>query len=325
MVFEPSSSSVLAGDVSVTAANERAWDRLMEWLALYVPTYGTSVVLHAAVGLLLAFLVIAQPAHREQYEYDTFIDSDTRPPKMERRVKEQPETRGRFKPQDDNYFKRSSYKIRGIGEDKLSRNVPILGIGPDRLGGGPPGWGDVFARGSVVFEPVVEPAAKIVYVVDRSGSMTDSIDFVKAELKRSIAELGDDAEFHIIFYSSGPPVEMPTRRLVHATQRNKDLAFEFVDRIVPEGETDPSKALQRAFAARPELIYLLTDGEFDRGIVDLAKRLNVGGRVRVFTIGFLYTQPGTPAEGILKQIAGENGGEYKFVSERDLASILAGT
>jgi hypothetical protein len=110
---------------------------------------------------------------------------------------------------------------------------------------------------------------------------------------------------------------MPTRRLVNATERNKQLAFEFIDGVIAQGETDPSKALERAFDCRPELIYLLTDGEFDRAIIDQVKRLNVGGKVTVHTIGFLYKT----GETVLKQIADDNHGNYKFVSESDLATL----
>jgi secreted protein with Ig-like and vWFA domain len=110
---------------------------------------------------------------------------------------------------------------------------------------------------------------------------------------------------------------MPTRRLVNATERNRQMAFEFIDSVIPQGETDPSKALERAFACGPELIYLLTDGEFDRQIIDLCKRLNTGNKVTVHTIGFLYKT----GEAVLKQIADENGGNYKFVSEADLATL----
>jgi hypothetical protein len=115
---------------------------------------------------------------------------------------------------------------------------------------------------------------------------------------------------------------MPTRRLVSATERNKHLAMEFIDGVVAQQETDPSEALERAFAVRPEAIYLLTDGEFDRAVVDLVCRLNAGGRVNVHTIGFLYTLPGSSAEAILREIADRNGGGYKFVSERDLAALV---
>ena len=114
--------------------------------------------------------------------------------------------------------------------------------------------------------------------------------------------------------SSGPPLEMPTRRLVSATDRTKEMAFEFIEGIIAEGETDPSKALERAFAVRPELVYLLTDGEFDRTIVGLVGRLNAAAKVKVHTIAFRYRL----GEKVLKEIADGNGGNYKFVPGEDL-------
>ena len=71
---------------------------------------------------------------------------------------------------------------------------------------------------------------------------------------------------------------MPAAGLVAATDRSKQVAFEFIDSVCGGGETDPAKALERAFACKPEVIYLLTDGEFDRQIVDLVKRLNADTR-----------------------------------------------
>ncbi len=179
-------------------------------------------------------------------------------------------------------------------------------------------------------------AGRVIYIVDRSGSMTDSIDYVKFELKRSIARLTDDKTFHVIFYSSGPPLEMPTTRhakawtddsgakhvrtesmLPKATVAAKARAYRFIDGVIPQGETDPSKAFQRAFELKPGVVFLLTDGEFDRAIAGLVKRLNPGAKVPVHTIGFLY-RTGEP---ILKKIAAQNGGEYRFVSEADLATL----
>jgi len=173
-------------------------------------------------------------------------------------------------------------------------------------------------RGAEFFALKSGPAARIVFVVDRSGSMTDSIDYVKFELKRSIRELSEEKEFQVIFYSSGPPVEMPMRRIVNATERNRQLAYEFIDGVIPQGETDPSKSLERAFELQPDTIYLLTDGEFDKATVGLVKRLNAAGKVKVHTIGFLYRM----GEQVLKQIAEQNGGQYKFVSEKDLATLV---
>lgn len=159
---------------------------------------------------------------------------------------------------------------------------------------------------------------RVVYVVDRSGSMTDSIDYAKFELKKSIGALDRSAQFHVIFYSSGPPLEMPQGRLVSATRAEKLAAFEFIDKVIAQGETDPSKALDRAFGVEPDVIYLMTDGEFDVAIIDRVARLNKEKKVTVHTIGFLYRI----GEKVLKQIAEENNGNYKFVSEADLATLV---
>jgi len=215
------------------------------------------------------------------------------------------------------YQQKLQERAKQESESQVSRleALKVIGVGG---GGNILGGFEGLGKGRGFFgASEVEVAQKIVYVVDRSGSMTDSIDYVKFELKRSIGELGEDSEFHVIFYSSGPPVEMPTRRLVPATERNKELAFQFIDGIIAQGETDPSKALDRAFAVGPELVYLLTDGEFDKAIVDRVDRLNVGDSVTVHTIGFLYRT----GENVLKEIAKNNSGNYKFVSEADLATL----
>jgi hypothetical protein len=178
-----------------------------------------------------------------------------------------------------------------------------------------------FGKGRSFFGIPVGDAHKIVFVSDRSGSMTDSIDYLKYEMKRCIGQLTEKDLFDVLFMSSGPPVEMPTRKLVPATDKNKKLAFEFIDDTVAAGETSPEGSLKRAFELEPEVIYCITDGEFDRGVVDLVKQLNAEKKVKVHTIGFLYPKPETDAGKILKQIAADSGGTYTFVSEADLAKI----
>jgi hypothetical protein len=118
----------------------------------------------------------------------------------------------------------------------------------------------------------------------------------------------------VVFYSSGPPIEMPDRKLVPATESNKQLAYQFIDKIVPIGQTDPSEALKRAFEAGPDTMYILTDGEFDKAIVGLVDRLNKDRLVTVNTICFIYSS----GEALVKQIAEKNGGTYKFVGEDEL-------
>ena len=52
-------------------------------------------------------------------------------------------------------------------------------------------------------------AHHVVYVIDRSGSMLDTLDQVKRELLRSISRLEDTQTFHVIFFGRGPPQEGP--------------------------------------------------------------------------------------------------------------------
>jgi len=325
-----------SADAPLQEPEEQPVSTVMAWLGLYVPSFGTSVVLHIAIGLLAWFVAWQTPTQAEQlpFVYKSAVVSENKA-KVEKREKrntakdtrpksptnKQGTGRGNFRPGPTSIVRQYTQNpFPDVASNNLEQ-LDVIGVGGggkeiggfEGLGSGRGGFFGAGGGGS----DIIDESAKIVYVVDRSGSMTDSIDFVKYELKRSIGELTEAKEFHVIFYSSGPPVEMPTRRLVNATERNKQLAYEFIDGVIAQGETDPSKALERAFDCKPELIYLLTDGEFDRAIIDQVKRMNVGGKVIVHTIGFLYKT----GEAVLKQIAEEAHGNYKFVSEQDLANL----
>ncbi len=155
---------------------------------------------------------------------------------------------------------------------------------------------------------------RIVYVVDRSGSMLDTFGYVRRELERSINELRRGQKFHVIFFNSGPPLENPPRRLVSAIQAQKMAFFAFLGDIFPEGSTNPEPAMRRALALKPDLIYFLTDGEFAPTLVEQLKKWNKDQKVRIYTIAFLRRN----GEDLLRQIARQNGGEFRFVSEDDL-------
>jgi len=314
-------------DASIALANETAFDTLVRWMAEYIPTWGTSIALHAAAVLLAMFVVWQNVPPPIFGEYVATPVPKRPPPTVEPRDTRTPRdtlpaSYGKMKPRESSFvFLPIEAPIPGIADaDTRTKIVPI------GIGGGPKvGSLEGLKREGGLFPPLDDRRdgggpVNVVYVVDRSGSMTDSFEIVKLELRRSIGELDEEAQFHVIFYSGGPGVEMPTRRLVHATDRNKDLAFEFIDAVVAAGGTDPSQALDRAFASRPNLIYLLTDGEFDRAVVDQVKRRNADGKVKVYTIGFLYRRD----DPVLIDIARQNGGQYKFISEEALAEIIGG-
>ncbi len=157
-------------------------------------------------------------------------------------------------------------------------------------------------------------ARRIVYVVDQSGSMLDTFVHVREELMRSIGALRRSQKFHVIFFNAGEPLENPPRRLVSAISAQKTAFFRFLENVFPEGSTRPGRALRRALATEPDLVYFLTDGAFDESVVEKLDQWNRDRRVRIFTIAF-FDRGGAE---LLERIAREHGGEFKFVSDDDL-------
>ena len=154
----------------------------------------------------------------------------------------------------------------------------------------------------------------IVFVVDRSGSMVGTFAAVRAELKRSISALRRSQKFHVIFFNSSDPVENPPMRPVNAVDANKREFFEFLQNVTPGGGTRPERAMRRALALEPDLIYFLSDGLFEAELLDRLDEWNRTRRTKIYTIAYL-DQSGRK---LLESIARQHGGEFKFVTDDEL-------
>lgn len=165
-------------------------------------------------------------------------------------------------------------------------------------------------------------AHNVVYVIDRSGSMSDTFDLVRQEILRSIGRLKAKQTFHIILFSTGDDLrENKPKRLVAADIKNKRQAARFMKTISPEGSpTNPIPALRKAFNVlagakkRGKLIYMLTDGDFfnnDKVVREIG-RINKSKKVLINT--FLFCVRAESAVNVLTTIARQNGGRFKFVS-----------
>ena len=160
---------------------------------------------------------------------------------------------------------------------------------------------------------------RVVYVLDRSGSMDDPgglpMRAAKKELLRSIDGLEDMQQCYVIFYNQEPrllnPIGIPGR-LVFANEANKRSIGRMVERLSPEGATDHMLALRKALALRPDVVFLLTDGDANDDLTDsdLAKitRLN-GGRAAMYVVQFGPEQAGNR----LVSLAEQNRGKHKYV------------
>jgi hypothetical protein len=205
-------------------------------------------------------------------------------------------------------------QLAQLGSDKKPE-LEIVGIGSG--GGDFAQYGlQVGSGNDVQFFGVGASAAEarsVVYVVDMSGSMVDTFDAVRWELRRSISALRRSQKFHVIFFSN-KTLEAEPRRLVSAIRAHKDNFFEFLKQVTPGGGTEPANAMERAFNKEPDIIFFLTDGEFDPALLERMRRWNREEKVRVFTIAYVSRDG---AE-LLEKIAREHNGEFRYVSEDDL-------
>ncbi len=290
-------------------------------LAVTMP-WGVSVALHAGVFAILLFVFLTR-AMLEEPEAEKVIIPDARLAEdpgalieqMQKEVDLQ-ENQSRRKAKKHEYRKAKTRNMLSETATKKKSGLKIIGIGAGG-GGGPSAYGLSAGEGDgpkASFYGSGGNAYKIVYVIDRSGSFLDTFEYLRDELKRSIRALVPQQQFHVIFFSQGKPEEMPPKKLVYATEENKQKAFAYLDEVVPGGQTDPRPALERALKYEPELIYFMTDGEFEKTVLDRLRRLNKDAKVKINTYAFLNNV----GEQLLRQIAQENGGRYTYVTEDDL-------
>jgi von Willebrand factor type A domain len=166
---------------------------------------------------------------------------------------------------------------------------------------------------------------KFVYVFDRSGSMGEDhgkpLKAAKAELLASLADLDEHNQFYIIFYNQEPRLfdGGPAKgQLVFATPENKQAATDFVNSITADGNTNHTSALMAAICLRPDVIFLLTDGEEKDDLtaadLDRIDRLN-GGGASINVIQFAPTpRPGSS----LVELAKSNRGQNVFIDPAKL-------
>jgi hypothetical protein len=162
-----------------------------------------------------------------------------------------------------------------------------------------------------------------VYLVDSSGSMGDAFESARRELLASIDLLKPDQRFYVVFFDtepdymrlSDPNTDEP--RSVNATPQNKAALRSWARRIKQDFGRAPKEPIKFALNLKPDVIFLLSDGEFPQSFEDLVKEEN---RVEnlfgdshpisiIHTIGY-HSKEG---ESRMRRIAKQYNGQYRHV------------
>jgi uncharacterized protein with von Willebrand factor type A (vWA) domain len=112
-----------------------------------------------------------------------------------------------------------------------------------------------------------------------------------------------------------------TMAMTPPTDQYKIALANFLETVKAESTTNPVKAINRAFTVlsrankkQGKIIYMLTDGAFpdNNAVISAIRERNAKGDVLIHT--FLYGWKPPIAEQVMKKIADENGGKYRYVS-----------
>jgi hypothetical protein len=170
-------------------------------------------------------------------------------------------------------------------------------------------------------------ARRVVYVCDATGTMLGlKYKLLQKQLYKAIDILKPIQGFNVVFFKGGDSdAEWSNpfaEELVVANPANKQKVRTFIEQFQVVGKgTNPLPALRLAFAQKPQLVYFLTDGEFNNvvgyeQVLAEVRRLNADKSVKINTIAFMSDDP--KAEEALQKMARENGGRFVKVSDRDL-------
>jgi hypothetical protein len=185
--------------------------------------------------------------------------------------------------------------------------------------GSPSGGGD--AQVSVF--GVQGKGTKFIYLFDRSSSMEGPpLAAAKRQLIESLGSLESVHQFHVIFFNTKTQsfdITGGGRRIAFATDRNKQLATNFVGGITADGGTDRLTALREAISFAPDVIFFLTDADDPMTRAELADidQTNRRAQAAICVIEFGRRQSPSP-ENFLMELARQSGGQYGYVNTATL-------
>ena len=170
----------------------------------------------------------------------------------------------------------------------------------------------------------VAAGRRVVFIVDASGSMVDSMNSgVNAWLRDRITGLSDADRFTVLYFRTGEVIEPPPTGLRQASETNRVRVLDWIapqaGNIQPGGKSDPVNAFRQAAAYGADEVYLLSDNRFGQtepnqpeiGIAELNRALDEDAAAVVNTVQFYYRDP----DNRLQQIAQHFNGTYQFVDE----------
>jgi Ca-activated chloride channel family protein len=166
-------------------------------------------------------------------------------------------------------------------------------------------------------KPDEEAPRRVVFVLDRSGSMEGRpIEQAKRAIEAGIAALRPDDRFSIVAFDHR--TDSLSRRLLEATDRNRERARRFLSDVEARGGTELARGVKKAAKLVAEGggdLLLLTDGQIFGAAATLATTRAAGARIHVLGIG------SASQDRFLSQLGRNTGGRSQFLTPRERVDL----
>lgn len=173
--------------------------------------------------------------------------------------------------------------------------------------------------------PVVdEPPARIVFLIDASGSLVDSLPQMVVWLNEALQTVEADERFAVYYFKADKPITIkpagmlqPSRELLNML--GEDWLNPDAVPVFPSGRSNPAKAIAQAMSHKPTDLYLLSDDAFamhaggttSAQAIDLVTQAIGDNNVRVHGVQFFYRSDNS----VLEALANQTDGTFEFVRE----------
>jgi len=314
-----------------TAPTIEITEGLPKWMGVSI---GIHAVAFSILWLIGAVLVLAPPPRsRHIVVQGRFIEAETPQMMKDLLVKDEPrpkmediltstspvDVNTNVKPVvgDVTGMPNVATAIPGGGDNS---GPPVIGFDAGAVGG----WGSLggsgrgftpgstgVGRSQTTFfgNKAKQGAESIIFIIDASttmGQIGGRFERALTELRASVEKLSAGHRFNIIFFDE-KPLKWQEHMTV-ASPENKRAALEFVEtmRDFKGSGTLPVPPMKEAMKDNPEVIFLLTDGDFLSDDSAELLAMSKEKKIRVYPIGFgeKVNEP------LLQKLADQSGGRY---------------
>jgi hypothetical protein len=118
--------------------------------------------------------------------------------------------------------------------------------------------------------------------------------------------------FYIVFYTDQTyPLfwPNPVAELQPATTLNLQRTMFWLEKAKTSGGTEPQEAMRIALALKPDVVFLLSDGDIPPETLGIVLQENKRSVIHTIALG------SNKGAVVMKQIAAENKGEFKFIPD----------